>query len=188
MHTNQEGRSMIEMLGVLGIIGVLSVGGLMIVGKARRQQEITQDVSEVSQLIDSAKKMSCQYDTEYGNYANFLYRSEAYPSGIEYGNGKFTLSSDLDVEMPYVAAGSGTDESMHPHFVVKISNMSDDTCVNLASSNWGATNGNGFIGATFTNVSDFSVMLANYPRMDPGTAATGCVDNATLYLGFRACK
>ena len=27
-HTNESGRSMIEMLGVLAIIGVLSVGGI----------------------------------------------------------------------------------------------------------------------------------------------------------------
>ena len=64
--TNQNGRSMIEMLGVLAIIGVLSVGSLGIVAKARQQYTISQIINEVSSLVTSARKMSCDYDDGYG--------------------------------------------------------------------------------------------------------------------------
>ncbi len=190
MQINQNGRSMIEMLGVLSIIGVLSVGGLTIVGKARRQQEITQALSEVSQLIESSRKISCQYDEGYGNFVNMLGQSEAYPSGVEYENdGSFTLSSDTKVEIPYKkATDNGNGEAAISHFIVKISNMDEDMCVNLASSNWGSKNTNGFIGASFSKEDAFSDMASNYPKMSPGNAAEGCVDaNTKLYLGFRIC-
>jgi type II secretory pathway pseudopilin PulG len=186
MQTNQTGRSMIEMLGVLTVIGVLTVGGLSVVAKARRQQAITQTVSEISQLIESSKKLSCQYDDSYGNYVNYLYRSETYPNGLEFShNDTFTLSSDVKVKIPHVSGNtSGSGESTISHFIVELDDMDDDTCVNLATSNWGTVEGNGYIGAAFEN--DFAKMLANYPRMDPGTAAASCP--AKLYLGFRVCK
>ena len=62
--------------------------------------------------------------------------------------------------------------------------MDEDICMNLATSSWGTQNGNGFIGVAFSN--SLSSMIANYPRMDPGTAAVSCP--ATIYLGFKACK
>lgn len=191
MQINQKGRSMIEMLGVLAIIGVLSVGGLTIVGQARRQQEITQIITEVSQLVESARKIGCQYDEGYSNFVNMLGQSDAYPSGLEYENdGSFTLSSDIKVEMPYIkATENGTGEKAFSHFAVEISNMDDDSCVNLAVADWGRKESNGFIGASFSKKDDFSGMAANYPRMDPGTAAESCGSNATkLYLGFRICN
>jgi len=193
MQINQKGRSMIEMLGVLSIIGVLSVGGLAIVGKARRQQEITQTLTEVSQLAESAKKIGCQYDEGYGNFVNMLGQSDAYPSGLEYESSQndayFILSSDVKVKMPYIkAAEDGTGEDALSHFTVEISEMDDDTCVNLASADWGRKESNGFIGASFSKENAFSDMASNYPRMDPGTAATSCGENSTkLYLGFRIC-
>ena len=48
MNNSQIGRSMIEMLGVLAIIGVLSVGGLDMVSKARRNNQMN---SLVKQLL-----------------------------------------------------------------------------------------------------------------------------------------
>lgn len=192
MYVNQSGRSMIEMLGVLGIIGVLTVGGLSIVGKARRQQEITQNISEIAQLIENAKKISCQYDTGYGDYANFLRRSEAYPSQLEFeyklNDSKFVLSSDVEVKMPFaVGKPDATDEKIHPHFVVAISNMDEDTCMNIASEKWGSADTNGYIGATFNSKTDYADMKKNYPQMDLAVATEKCSDTATLYLGFRAC-
>ncbi len=193
MQINQKGRSMIEMLGVLGIIGVLSVGGLTIVGKARRQQEITQVLSEVSQIIESAKKIGCQYDEGYGNFVNMLGQSDAYPSGVEYESSQsdayFTLSSDIKVKIPYIpATENGTGEAALSHFTVEISDMDDDTCINLASADWGHKESNGFVGASFSGQDSFTSMADNYPRMDPGTAATSCGEtNTKLYLGFRIC-
>ena len=45
--TNQSGRSMIEMLGVLAIIGVLSVGGIAGYSKAMTQYKINKTTSYI---------------------------------------------------------------------------------------------------------------------------------------------
>ena len=197
MYINQSGRSMIEMLGVLAIIGVLTVGGLSIIGKARRQQEITQTVSEISQLIESARKISCQYDEGYKNYVNFLAFSEAYPSQLEYkaddgcseNEACFVLSADMLVRMPFAKGNkkSSNAEEQYPHFAVAVSDMDDDTCMNLAAESWGTTATNGFVGMYFGSSISYSDL--NYPQMDLGTAASndkGC-GSGSLYLVFRAC-
>lgn len=48
---NQQGRSMIEMLGVLAIIGVLSVGGIAGYSKAMEMWRINKTVGEYSMLV-----------------------------------------------------------------------------------------------------------------------------------------
>ena len=137
--TNQNGRSMVEMLGVLTIIGVLTVGGLGVVGKARQQYMISQALSEASNLIASARKMSCDYDDAYESYTNMLYQSQEYPDGVipQTTDGKatsFTLTSDIDFKIDAV----GSDK-----FKVTLSNIPEDACVALTSADWGSQRFNG---------------------------------------------
>ena len=57
MKTNENGRSMIEMLGVLAIIGVLSVGGIYGYTMAMRKykaNEIAQTISMLATLARAA--------------------------------------------------------------------------------------------------------------------------------------
>ena len=58
MNNSQSGRSMIEMLGVLAIIGVLSVGGLDMVSKARRNNQMNSLVSGISKLVNTFRKLN----------------------------------------------------------------------------------------------------------------------------------
>ena len=51
METNQIGRSMVEMLGVLAIIGVLSVGAIAGYSKAMNKYKMNKQVTQVSQII-----------------------------------------------------------------------------------------------------------------------------------------
>ena len=57
MKTNENGRSMIEMLGVLAIIGVLSVGGIYgytVAMRNYRANEIVQTVSMLATMAHAA--------------------------------------------------------------------------------------------------------------------------------------
>ncbi len=47
-YTNEQGRSMIEMLGVLAIVGVLSVAGIMGYSKAMAKYKANQIVDQMS--------------------------------------------------------------------------------------------------------------------------------------------
>ena len=55
MKTNENGRSMIEMLGVLAIIGVLSVGGIYGYTTAMRKYKANEIVQTASMLATIAK-------------------------------------------------------------------------------------------------------------------------------------
>ena len=52
---NQNGRSMIEMLGVLAIIGVLSVGGIAGYSKAMQRYRINKTIEQVSQISQNIR-------------------------------------------------------------------------------------------------------------------------------------
>ena len=51
MKNNEQGRSMIEMLGVLAIVGLLSVAGISLYTKALYQRKIANTIDQVSELM-----------------------------------------------------------------------------------------------------------------------------------------
>ena len=53
MNNNQNGRSMIEMLGVLAIIGVLSVGAIAGYQKAMFKYKLNKQAEQLNQIINS---------------------------------------------------------------------------------------------------------------------------------------
>ena len=55
MKKNENGRSMIEMLGVLAVIGVLSVGGIYGYTVAMRRHRANEIVQTASMLVTMAK-------------------------------------------------------------------------------------------------------------------------------------
>ena len=58
MHKKTEnGRSMIEMLGVLAIIGVLSVGGIAGYSKAMMQYKINKTIDQIAQTVVNVKNL-----------------------------------------------------------------------------------------------------------------------------------
>lgn len=192
---NQSGRSMVEMLGVLAIIGVLTAGGLTIVGKARHQQELTQLLSETAEIVGSIKKMACDYDDGYASYVNMLCQSNGQPNGTTCTiNGKdsyITTSSDANVKAVPDPARL-TTEGVN-YFDVEISEIPEDACVYLASSDWGRRNTNGFLGAYFDNSGKPSSASPNDEPMDPTTAAVACEEEngsvkKPLHLLFLACQ
>ena len=174
MYINEKGRSMIEMLGVLAIIGVLTVGGLSIIGRSRNMQEIGQLVSEVSRVAMTAKKMACEYDTEYGSYTLFLYKSEAYSDELEYDNGKFIGPMEAEISI---------DGDMST-FTISTSGLSEDACVQLAANDWGRTGTNGFLGVC---VGAGNCNPSSDAQMSLSDASSACSDEATVKLKFKAC-
>jgi len=54
-NTNESGRSMVEMLGVLAIIGVLSIGGIAGYTQAMRRYRANEILNAISMLAVTAK-------------------------------------------------------------------------------------------------------------------------------------
>ena len=81
-NTNETGRSMVEMLGVLAIIGVLSIGGIAGYTQAMRRYRANEILNAISMLAVTAKTRT---STESVGYL------EAYP-----GSTKMTGLQSLD--------------------------------------------------------------------------------------------
>ncbi len=82
----EQGRSMVEMLGVLAIIGVLSVGAIAGYSKAMMKYKLNQHAVAVNMLINNVlsikdKLQHTEYLTYYGT---LLYKMNLLPDGIEY--------------------------------------------------------------------------------------------------------
>ncbi len=64
--SNQNGRSMIEMLGVLAIIGVLSVGGIAGYSKAMMKFKINKTIEQITTIMTNFKTLTvAQTNKEY---------------------------------------------------------------------------------------------------------------------------
>ena len=85
---SENGRSMVEMLGVLAIIGVLSVGAIAGYSKAMMKHKLNQHAVAVNMLINNVlsikdKLQHTEYLTYYGT---LLYKLNLLPDGIKYIN------------------------------------------------------------------------------------------------------
>ena len=60
LKTNETGRSMIEMLGVLAIIGVLSVGGIAGYSKDMNKFKNNKIADNVSMIVANIKTLYAQ--------------------------------------------------------------------------------------------------------------------------------
>ena len=65
---NQNGRSMIEMLGVLAIIGVLSVGGIAGYSKAMQKYRINKTIEQITLITGNVRSF---FDSQ-GNYRGLI--------------------------------------------------------------------------------------------------------------------
>lgn len=174
MFINENGRSMIEMLGVLAIIGVLTVGGLNIISRSRQMHEIGQLISEVSKIAMTSKKMACDYDSAYGSYTMMIYKSEAYSDALEFEDGKFIGPMEAQISV------SGNMST----YTVSVADLSEDTCIQMAGNDWGKTGTNGFLGVC---VGSGECNPSSDAQMELNAAASACSDGATVKLKFKAC-
>ena len=85
-YTQAQGRSMVEMLGVLAIIGVLSVGAIAGYSKAMMKYKLNQHAVAVNMLINNVLsiKDKLQHTEELTHYGTLLYKLNLLPDGIEY--------------------------------------------------------------------------------------------------------
>jgi len=61
MKDLQNGRSMLEMLGVLAIVGVLTVGGFSLVSKVNNSNQVNTTIDEVSSLAHKVRIVARDY-------------------------------------------------------------------------------------------------------------------------------
>lgn len=196
MKENQNGRSMIEMLGVLAVVGVLSVGGLSVFTKAQNEHKLSQLVVDVTNMATIAKKMACKYDDGYSNYNKFMGKSKKIPADWKYDKDdatEFTANTGEVVEFTYTQ-GSKTAEGKYisSKLEVEISNLKKQACIKLASNDYGKRRNTGLLGLNVNSASSSSyhadTTKKEYP-MTISTAVSKCdKEENTIYLFYKGCN
>lgn len=162
MKTNENGRSMIEMLGVLAIIGVLSVGGIAGYSKAMSKYRTNKMIDQATMLITNIRTMFAQQQSYAGlNNARAvnlqlvpeeMIVNPGTPIDDTVANGasgrklRNVFSGDVVVENSPIDEDDKTNTQSQGAFKVSFFGISRDACIQVATSDWGAGSSSGLIG------------------------------------------
>lgn len=140
-RNDQNGRSMVEMLGVLAIIGVLSVGGIAGYSKAMTKFKINKSMDQISMLVANIR-------TLYSGQRNYsgLDNKNAILFGIipnEMGNSGSVITNAFagDVEIKTAAVGTNAAGA----FTIKYKGLGQEACVTMATADWGSGSSSGLV-------------------------------------------
>lgn len=149
MRVNEQGRSMIEMLGVLAIVGVLSVGGIAGYSKAMAK-------FKTNKVIDQINTISTNVRTLYSSQRNYgglnngtAIRMALIPSEMYAASNKSASGSGVEVTNAFggnlyihsVKQGTGTDNA----YIIAVDALPKTACVSIATTDWGGDSGSGLV-------------------------------------------
>ena len=141
IKTNEFGRSMIEMLGVLAIIGVLSVGGIAGYSKAMNKFKTNKVADNVSMLVANIKTLYAQQKTYNG-----LTNQTAVDIGVV--PDELGTTSDLTNAFNgkvYISTADSTKDDDDKAFNIVFDGLSREACITLATNDWGSGYSSGLI-------------------------------------------
>lgn len=206
----ESGRSMIEMLGVLAIIGVLSVGGINMITKMQDSYEATQIIDETGDLANHAKKLVREYRADgntAGSMVAYLGHAKGLPEALYNGyddcGGNLCGTADTAYDVIY--------NNSYGVFAVTVDNLSEESCMQMSTNNWGGPASSGFLGMGVVNsgkarssVTDITNKVvksqgtstsskvigivgnsSNPAPLGIGSAANVCQDGAGIVLVYR---
>ena len=160
---NQNGRSMIEMLGVLAIIGVLSVGGIAGYSKAMLKYK-------TNKLIDGVTMLTTNIRTLYAQQKTFTGLDDKNEAGTGTFTGANAISMGVvpDELIKTTKDGDNTVQSLknpfagttvievddsvpnnaglNRAFIIGVTGIPKEACMAMATADWGSNYSSGLIG------------------------------------------
>ena len=139
ISSQESGRSMIEMLGVLAIIGVLSVGGIAGYSMAMAKFKTTKAVDQIQTITTNVRTLlagqrrwpSVTTAAQWYNLGVLTDDSWDGKTGINTYGGELAISTDGDQNKRT--------------FTVTIKAIPQDACVKIGASDWGGDPGSGLV-------------------------------------------
>lgn len=178
-RTEQSGRSMIEMLAVLAIVGILSVAGIAGYSKAMGKFKQQKLADQISTVVANIRTMYAGQ----GNYAGLTAAN-----AITYGLIPVDMVSGATIAhatgglMQIVPTVAADPVAANIGFKMAIDGIDKDTCMYLATSDWGSgTSGlirmsvgtGAAAAATAALATEVQYTQANLP-ISLANASTGC--------------
>lgn len=169
MNSEQSGRSMVEMLGVLAIIGVLSVGGISGYSKAMAKFKLSKAMDQMSMVVANIR-------TSYASMATYSGLTTA--TAREYGLASRDMYGPVDDTLVNAFGGKVEIASVknngidHTGFAITYTGLEREACMGLAAADWGTA---GLVGLTIED---------NVPDAVPSDAANAAhgIDEMPLSL------
>ena len=146
MKTNQFGRSMVEMLGVLAIIGVLSIGAIAGYSKAMNKYKINKFTDQLSLIIATIKtEFSGRVSNSPFTELEYL-KKKAIPDNMRDKDGNFVHfweSGPYSMSINFAANESPGEwgpahTTVYDAFHITMSYLPEDVCVAILTADWGA--------------------------------------------------
>ena len=150
MKTNEFGRSMIEMLGVLAIIGVLSVGGIAGCSKAMTKYKTNKVKDQISTIVANIRTLYTQQISYSGLNNKTAIQMDVIPDEmiVENGEGRLVNAFNGTVFIGSGSIGIGVSgvENDQKAFLIEYNGIPRAACVDLATGDWGSGSSSGLIG------------------------------------------
>ncbi len=142
MHSQETGRSMVEMLGVLAIVGVLSVGGIAGYSQAMSKFKVTKAMDQVQTIITNIRTLYASQRT----YTALL-ATQAQALGI-LTEESVSGTKGLNPFGGTIEFGVGTGNRS---FKIKYTGLTPEACAKMATADWGADESSGLISIAVGN-------------------------------------
>ena len=136
MKTNESGRSMIEMLGVLAIIGVLSIGGIAGYSKAMGKHRVNKCIDQITQIVSSTRALFYghkNYAALDDSTANLVEKAHLFPDELGTGTGTNPFGGNVVIK----AAKKNSSDTKKKAFSLTYTTIPEESCVDLATQDWG---------------------------------------------------
>ena len=142
-NSNQSGRSMIEMLGVLAIVGVLSVGGIAGYSKAMMKFKINKTVDEISHIVANIRTLYAQQTSYEGLGTSTVAKMGIVPDSLPFNQvNAFTNAFNGRVEIHSMYENTSYDKLSKFRIVYEVPK---EACIALATYDWGSESSSGLV-------------------------------------------
>ena len=170
LSSEQSGRSMVEMLGVLAIIGVLSIGGISGYSKAMSKYRTNKAIDQVSLLITNIRTLYANQNNYTGldSTQGVLETFELVSQDMIAGSNKYVNPFGGDVTVKV--------ETDVTRFTVTYDGIDKQSCISIVTADWGASASGGLDALTIggnKHTWGASGTGAGFP-IDLNTAASQC--------------
>ena len=188
---NENGRSMIEMLGVLAIIGVLSVGGIAGYSKAMEQFKINKTIDQIVQIATNIQILYANQknnDTKYEDLTSSVaVELGAIPDDMETSTNRYNSTEIKHTFNGYLGiAGYEVwgSSKMHQAFSIVLDDLPKTACVKLATYDWGSSSSSGLVSVSVNNAGLFSgdYGYVGCQGYEDSYIATACPNGSTLSI------
>ena len=183
IKTNESGRSMIEMLGVLAIIGVLSVGGIAGYSKAMNKFKTNKVADNVSMIVANVKTLYAQQKTYDGLDNEAAVSMGIIPDELVVKTAAGTYSKLLNSfnGQVFISQSNSTNSTDGKAFILEFGSLSKEACITLATNDWGSGYSSGLIAMEVKNTSAENNATAGISTL--GTVMIGENSKAKLSTG-----